>query len=419
MYQTSQLHLNFSAYIAKRVAVSNKKSFSGFITKLSITATALSVATTIIAFAILYGFEDTVASKVFGFWGHVRVKNYEQAKSSIAEDTYIDRSQQVEALVRNTPNVRSINAYALKSAILSGKTEFDGLLMKGIERNFDTTSFTKFLKKGRWIAYNDTTFSKEIMLSQTVAELLKVNINDKLIVYCFDSESEKTRAKNVTVVGIYKTEIEEYDKQFFMCDLNLIRDLNFWDSTQIGGYEIYLNDIKQLETTSKLIHENIPEQWQAKTIKEEFPNIFDWLTLLDKNKYVFLIVMGTVAIVNLITCLIILVLERIKMIGILKALGSSNKSIRSVFVYHTAFITITGIVLGTALGVGLCYLQLQTGWLKLSNAETYSVSTVPVLLKWQHVLGIGGGTLLVSIIILIIPSLIINKISPVKAIRFD
>jgi lipoprotein-releasing system permease protein len=382
-------------------------------------ATALSVATMLISFAILYGFQDAVSQKVFGFWGHIRIKGYENVKSSIAEDNFIDKDESLEAIAKQNKNVKSINAYATKSSILSSKTEFDGLLMKGVEKSFDTSKFIKFLTNGRWIQFSDSGFSKEIIISNTTAKLLKSNIGDKLIVYCFDATSEKTRAKNVTIVGTYKTDIEEYDKQFFLCDINLIRDLNFWDSTQIGGYELYVNNLDDLDSTKNQLHNEIPHQWQSNTIKEEYGNIFDWLGLLDKNKYIFLIVMGTVAIVNLITCLIILVLERIKMIGILKSMGASNNTIQSIFVKHTLLITFLGTIFGIILGLGLCYLQQQTGFIKLSNAEAYSISTVPVKILWWHVPAISLGTILVSTLILTIPAIIIKKIKPVQAVRFD
>jgi lipoprotein-releasing system permease protein len=410
--------LRLSAFIAKKVAFNKQQSFSGFITKLSIAATALSVATMLIALAIIYGFQGTVANKVFSFWGHIRVRAYEASKATIAEESFIYKNDTVEQQIAAVSNIKSINPFATKSAILSTKNEFDGLLLKGVEKSFDTASFQKFITKGRWMQFNDSTFSKDVLVSNSIANSLKITVGDKINVYFFDKESEKTRAKNVTVCGLFKTDIEEYYKNFFIGDLDLIRYLNFWDSSQIGGYEIFLNDLKQLEKTNTTINNNIDTKWQSKTIKEEYPNIFDWLKLLDTNKYVLLVIMSIVAAINLITCLIILVLERIKMIGILKALGSLDSSIRSIFIYHTLYIAALGISIGALLGWGLCFLQQQTGILKLNNAEAYSISVVPIEIMWWHIPLVCLGTLALCAFVLTIPAFIINKIKPVEAIRF-
>jgi lipoprotein-releasing system permease protein len=410
--------LRLSSFIAKRVAFNKQRSFSGFITKLCIAATALSVATMIASLAIIYGFQGTVSNKVFSFWGHVRVRAYTPTKATIAEETFINKNDTVEKEIRAIANVKSFNPYATKSAILSTQTEFDGLLMKGVERNFDTAAFSSFITKGRWIQFNDSSFSKEVLISNTTATTLKITVGEKMNVYFFDKESEKTRAKSVTVVGLFKTDIEEYDKNFFLGDLNLIRDLNFWDSTQIGGYEIFLKDASTIDKTSVAINNNLNSKWQSINIKQEYPNIFDWLGLIDMNKYVLLIIMGIVSAINLITCLIILVLERIKMIGILKALGNSISSIRSIFIYHTLFIASIGIALGALAGWGICFLQQQTKLITLGNTEAYSINAVPIDILWWHIPMVCGGTLLLFGLVLIIPAFIINKIKPVEAIQF-
>ncbi len=410
--------MKISAFIAKRIAFNKQQSFSGFITKLSISATALSVATMIIALAIIYGFQGTVANKVFSFWGHIRVRGYEPSKSLIAEESYIFKNDTVEKNILQTPNIKSLNSYATKSAIISAKTEFEGLLMKGLEKEYDTSSFAKFIINGRWIKYNDSSFSKEILISNTTATTLKVTLGDKLNIYFFDKETEKTRAKNVFIAGIFKTDIDEYDKNFIIGDLNLIRDLNFWDSTQIGGYEVFIKDITKLDNTNMAINDNLNSNWQSRTTKQEYPNIFDWLHLLDTNKYVLLIIMSIVAAINLITCLIILVLERIKMIGILKALGNPQSSIRNIFIYHTLYIAVLGTSIGATFGWLLCYVQQKTSLLKLTNAEAYSISVVPIDILWWHIPLVCIGTLLVCFFVLMIPSFIINKIKPVDAISF-
>jgi lipoprotein-releasing system permease protein len=410
--------LYLPGFIARRVATTRQKSFSGFITRLSVIATALSVATMIIALAIIYGFQGTVSQKVFSFWGHIRVKSYEVSKASVAEESFIFKNDTVENLIRTTPHVRSVNAFATKSAIITNKKEFDGLLMKGVEKNFDNQAFKSFLVKGRWINFPDSGFSKEVLISATTAALLKVDVGDKLFLYFMSNEEGKARPKDVKIAGIFKTDIEEYDKGFFMGDLNLIRDLNFWQPGQIGGYEIILDDYKQAPAVSAAINEKIDIQWQSRTTQQEYPNIFDWLGLLDTNKYILLGVMGLVAAINLITCLIILVLERIRMIGVLKALGQPAGQIQQIFIWHTLIVAVAGIVLGAVLGTGLCLLQQQTGFISLPSAEAYSISKVPIEILWWHLPLVCLGTLALCTLMLIVPAWVIQKILPVKAIAY-
>lgn len=410
--------MHLPGFIAKRLVFQGRRSFSGFITRLSVIATALSVAVMIISLAIIYGFQSEISAKVFSFWGDIRVKAYETDKATVAEETFIYKNDTVERAIRSNPQVKSVNAFATKSALVSNKKEFDGLLMKGVEKDFDWNSFKRFIVKGRAIEFPDSGFSKEVLISAQVANALNADVGDKLFVYFVSEGEDKARIKDVTIVGLFRTDIEEYDRHFFLGDLNLIRDLNFWEPNQIGGYEVFIKDYNQADAVSDDINQSISIKWQSRSIKQEYAHIFDWLGLLDTNKYLLLAIMGLVAAINLITCLIVLILERIRMIGILKSLGETAGQIRQVFIYHTLFIGIIGTAIGAAFGVALCLLQQQTAFIRLPNAEAYSVSSVPIQILWWHVPLVCVGTLLVCTLILSIPSLIIKKISPVKAVGF-
>jgi lipoprotein-releasing system permease protein len=276
-----------------------------------------------------------------------------------------------------------------------------------------------FMKEGRWIRFNDSTYSREIVISAYTAKQLKLKLNDRVLIY-FIQPDGRMRPDKLTIVGIYKTGIEDYDKIFSIGDLKLIRRLNSWSEDEIGGYEVFIKDYKQMDKVSNMISESDmrPALWETKTIREIYPNIFDWLDIQDTNQNILIAIMTIIAIINLITCLIILVLERLRMIGVLKALGASNWTVQKIFINHAVIITMTGIIIGTALGLGLMWLQQATSFIKLPE-EAYFTDTAVVKIIWWQVGLVIAGTLFVSFMILLIPSFIVRRIQPIRAIRFS
>jgi len=410
--------LGLSYHIAKRIAFNKQQSFSRFIIRLSVVATAVSITAMIITLAFVNGFQEKVADKIFGFWGHIRVQKYEAGKSLVSEELPLIRNKEVEKNISTTPSIISYNSFATKSAVLESQTGIEGVLIKGIEKNENHTALKQFLVAGRWIQYTDSLYSKETIISDAVAKGLQIKINDTIKVHFVstNADAQKTYRKLV-VVGLYHTGIDEYDKLFMIADINLIRRINNWEPNQIGGYEVFIDQYQKIDAVSSNLSNALPSEWMSKSIKEVYPNIFDWLDIQDVNRNVVFIVMGIVALINLITCLLILMLERTNMIGLLKSMGATNWTIQKIFIVYASFITLAGVGFGLITGLGICLLQQATGLITLDEASYY-ISVAPVkIIGWQ-VAAVCIGTSLVCFISLFLPTLLIPKISPVKAIEF-
>lgn len=371
----------------------------------------------IITLAFASGFKKTISEKVFSFWGHIRVHNYEAARVSIAEETPIMRNDSVTRLPQVVPGIRELHAYATKNAILKTDETIEGVLFKGVEAGYDFKNLDQFLVKGRWVNFADSGYSSEINLSESIARQLRIDVNDKVLIYFIQSAGEPPRPRKLTIAGIFKTGIEEYDKLIALGDLRLIQRLNNWSPMQIGGYEVLLNDFREMDRISEEILYQLPIDMRASTMQQIFPNIFDWLNLQDKTIAIVVIIMVILATLNLVTCLLILVLERTKMIGMLKALGAGNFVIQKIFLYHGGIITLAGLVGGNIAGLAVCWLQNRYGFITLPE-EAYYISKASAHVVWWQVMLVNLFTFGVCFIILLIPTLIIKRIRPLRAIQF-
>lgn len=410
--------MNISSFIAGRIAFNRQKSFSRFIIRLSVLATVISVAVMIITLSFVNGFQKTVSEKVFSFWGHIRISYLQPGKAAIAEEAPIKMNDTLLQELKRIPQLYSVSPFATKYAILKTADEMEGALIKGLDASYNFSHLQPFLKEGRWLQFNDSSYTREIVISTYTASQLHLKLNDKVLIY-FVRPDNTLRPDKLTIVGLYKTSIEEYDKTFAIGDIKLIRRLNNWKEDEIGGYEIFLKDYKQMDSVSTAIYDNaaFPAGWETKTAKELYPNIFDWLSVQDTNQGILISIMVVIAAINLITCLIILVLERLRMIGILKALGATNWTVQKIFLHQSAIITLAGIVLGTLFALAILFLQIKTGFVRLKE-EAYFMDTATVEIVWWQVAAVCAGTLLISFLILLIPSLLVRKIQPIKAIRF-
>ena len=373
----------------------------------------------IVTLSFVNGFQETVSNKVFSFWGHVRIQYRQPMKAAIAEEVPIQKNDTLERHVAAMPQVQSIHAFATKYAILKTPTEMEGLLLKGFENRMGFLNIAPFLKAGRWPNFNDSTYAREIVISEYTANQLQLKLGDRVLIY-FVRPDGTLRPDKLTVVGFYKTGIEDYDKTFALADLKLIRRLNNWEEDEIGGYEVFLKDYRQMDDVSYAIFDqpHFPQFWETKTVREIYPNIFDWLGIIANNGHVLITIMIIIAAINFITCLIILVLERVRMIGTLKALGATDWTVQKIFLQHSVFITVTGIVLGLVLALTLLWLQQKTGFVHLDE-DAYYMQTATVRIDWRQVAFVILGTLVLSVLVLLIPSFLVKKIQPVKAMHFS
>ena len=410
--------MKVAGFIANRIAFNQQKTFSRFIIRLSVAATIISVMVMIVTLALANGFQEAVSQKIFSFWGHIRVQEKQPGKAIISEEIAIAENKELVQTIAHYPGVKSIHPFATRYALLKTKEDIEGVLVKGLDSTYDFEHLKQFIRQGKPIEFKDSLFSRELLVSEYTATRLQIKPGDSLLIY-FLKPGENPRTKKMFIAGIYKTGIEEYDRLFAIGDIRLIRNLNQWNDDQAGGYEIFLNDYKLTDTIATQLHEldQFPATWDAISVKRISPNIFDWLNMQDVTRNVLISFMIAIAVINLVTCLLILVLERVRMIGILKSLGATDWTVQKIFLRHSLVITFTGILIGTALALLLIWIQQETGFIKLKE-EAYYLSTAAVKIVWWEVALVGGLTLLISFLVMLIPSILVRRIQPVKAIRF-
>lgn len=372
----------------------------------------------IITLAFANGFQKKVSEKVFSFWGHVRIQETLPYSSLITEEIPIINNPEIVHQIKASPDVKSIYPFATRYAILKTKDDLQGILVKGLDKSYDSANLKEFMEEGSFIHFSDSSYSRDIMISQKTAQELKLKLGDKVLIYFIRPDGSK-RPDRLTIKGIFKTGIGDFDNSFAIGDIQLIRRLNNWQQNQIGGYEIVLHDYKKADSvTQQFTHlPGFDEDWSVQNIKDYIPNIFDWLNMQDTTRNVLIGIMIVVAVINLITCLIILVLERMRMAGVLKALGASDWTVQKIFLRHSLIIALRGILIGAAIGLAILYAQVKTGFIKLDE-EAYYMDRAAVQITAGEVLLICGITFIICMLVLLIPSYIVKKIQPVKAIHF-
>ena len=368
----------------------------------------------IVALSIVGGFQREIRNKVIGFGSHVQITNYDS--QSTYEASPISLKQDFYPSLTDKEGIKHIQVYANKAGIIKTKEDIYGVVVKGVGADFDWSFFNEKIIEGNALKISEEK-DNSILVSNHIATKMKLSVGDKMFLY-FIQENGQLRPKDFMIKGIYQTGLEQFDNLYVIADIAHIQKRNGWDENQVGGFEVLIDDYDKLDEMGQYVYDNIDYSLHATTIKEQHPDIFSWLDLQDYNVNVIIILMIVVAVINIISALLILILERTNMIGILKALGMPNWNVRKIFLYNAIYLIIKGIVWGNVIGITLCIIQQQFGVLTLPE-ESYYVSKVPIEMGFVNILLLNAGTLFVCVLMLLIPSYVITKISPVKAIRFD
>ena len=407
--------MNTSLFIAKRLynTKENNNNYTRPIIRIAILAIALSVAIMILSVFILSGFKNEISNKVFGFGGHINISKFNYNQSY--ENDPIFLNPDIFSKIESLDFVSSIHPFATKAGIIKESDEILGVVLKGVDKNYNWKFFDENLISGELPVFNDTITSKNVIISKNISNKMKLDVGDDLVMYYVQ---KPTRVRKFKVIGIYNTGLAEFDEVVVIGDLKHIQKLNNWQGNQVGGYEIITNNVSNIELFSEIIDENIDYNLKALDIKQKYPQIFDWLRLQDFNVLIILILMLIVGGVNMITSLLIIILEKSRLIGILKAIGATNWNIRNVFIYNSLYIIFNGLFWGNLIALTFSICQNYFDLISLDE-NIYFMSFVPVKIELMSLFLINIGTIIICYLILVIPSVVISKISPAKSIKFE
>lgn len=414
--------MNFEFFIARRL-VKGKESIgyvSRSIVRITTLGISLSLAVMIISVAVVTGFKNTISDKVIGFGGHIQIEYYDSNTSY--ETNPISEKQHFLPQLKALPGFDHIQVFGIKAGIMKFKDEIQFVVLKGVSSDFDWSFFKKNLIEGDVFAITDSVVTNKIIISKVIADMLKVKVGDDVAMYFLQ---EHARMRRFTISGIYETGLEELDSKLILGDLRHVRKLNNWDSTQISGFEVIIKDFENLDKMTNDVERiaslNLqPDGSALRTIniKEKYPQLFDWLSLVNMNVWVIMILMLVVAGFNMISGLMILILERTKMIGLLSSLGARSISIRKIFIYQSCFMALKGLFWGNLFGIGICFIQYQFHIVKL-NQSTYFLNSVPINFNILYFVLLNIGTLLSVLLMLVIPSMVISRIRPDTTLRYN
>lgn len=406
--------MNTTFFIAKKIILHGKKQFSHSMIKISVYSIAISIVVMLLAIAIVTGFKQEIRDKVVGFGGHIQISRFD-ANQSIESKAIAKNEINKEQLLAQQ-GMEHIQAYANKAGILRNEDQIYGVVVKGVDKDYDWSFFEKNLKEGEIVKKTDT-LSNAVLISAKIASAMQLKVGDVLRTYFINPDEVQPRGRRFYVSGIYNTGMTQFDERIIIADIEHIQQLNMWGTDSVGGFEVIVSDFGKIDELSRFVYENIDYNLFAESIKEIEPQLFDWLSLLDMNVLVIITLMIVVAIMNIISALLILILEKTNFIGILKAIGFSTIAIQKIFIYNAAYLIVKGLFWGNLIGISLCLIQDKFKLIRLDE-ESYYMSYVPIQLDWLYVVALNLGTMLLCVLVLLIPSLFISRIRPIKAIRF-
>ncbi|TXK77351.1 FtsX-like permease family protein [Mesonia sp. K4-1] len=413
--------MNFEFFISKRLisAKDYKSSISAPIIKIAVAAIAIGVIMMLVSVATSTGLQQKIRDKIAAFNGHITIGNLNNNNSQISIKP-ISSQQDFYPDFDEVEGIDHIQVVATKYGVIRTETDFEGIVVKGVGADYRWDYLKEYLVEGRIPTYTkEKKYSKEILLSAYMANRLGFELNDQVVIYFLnDANQERARLTAFEIVGIYDSGFQEFDETFLIADITQIQRLNKWGEDQIGNFEVFVDDFNQIEEKGGEVNEHINTFLEAKTIQQSYNSIFEWLSLFDFNVALIIGIMIIVSGINMITALLVLILERTPMIGMLKALGSNDWSVRKIFLYNGAYLIIKGLFWGNLIGLGLLFLQKYGKIMKL-NPETYYVTEAPVNINWEYVLLINIGTLALCLLMLLVPSYLITRISPSRAIKFE
>jgi len=414
--------LNTELFIVRRMIGDRKggRSFSRSIVGIAIFGIALGLAVMIVSVAIVTGFKKEISDKVTGFGAHIQILNLD---SNLSYETLpVPAGLESVETIRELDGVKNVQPFAIKAGIIKTGEEIHGAVLKGVDGSYDWDFILEHLTKGEVLNLSDSVRSNQVVLSEKIARLLKLGIGDRFTMYFIQ---DPPRARTFTIQGLFNTSLEEFDQLYIYADIKQLQRLNDWHQEEVSGYEVLLSDMGSLPELTEQVQEKVAfdflddgSRLKVETIERKYSQIFDWLKLLDMNVVVLVILMLIVAGFNMISGLLILILERTNMIGILKAFGTKDSSVRKIFLYQSAYLTLLGLLWGNLFGLLICLAQKYLNLISL-DPSSYYLDTVPINLNIFHILLLNVGTLVITFLFLLLPSALIARISPEKSIRFN
>ncbi len=411
--------MNFEFFIAKRLirAKKYKSSISAPIIKIAIAAIAIGVIMMLVSFATGMGLQIKIREKIAAFNGHITIQSYDNNSSQVSLMP-VSLEQDFYPEFKSVEGITHIQAVATKAGIIRTETDFEGVIVKGVGADYKWENFADFVVDGELPDFSDK-LNEDVLISEYIANRLGFKVGDKIITYFLrEDASRPPLLRAFKIKGIYNSGFQEFDELYMLSDIRHIQRINGWETNQVGGFEVFIEDFDELDLKGAEVYDNTNSFLDTQTIKQKYASIFEWLSLFDFNIALIIGIMILVAGINMITALLVLILERTQMIGILKALGGSNWNIRKIFLYNASYLILLGLFWGNLIGLGLLFIQKYFKLFPL-NPETYYVAEVPVHIGWEYIVGVNIGTLILCLLMLLIPSIIITKISPVKAMKFD